>query len=55
LQRGHLLQNIVKKLLIRHFAAECDPLQIRPKQTQNPPRATSWGFDPPPGTKLSPD
>jgi hypothetical protein len=35
------------KLLMRHFAAECDSLQKPQKRTQNPPRATSWGFDPP--------
>ena len=35
----------------------CDTLQLNTihcktpkKKTQNPPRATSWGFDPPPGT-----
>jgi hypothetical protein len=25
------------------------------ERTQNPPRATSWGFDPPPGTKILKD
>jgi hypothetical protein len=33
--------------LIRQNAAACDALQKRKKLTQNPPRATSWGFDPP--------
>jgi hypothetical protein len=35
---------------MRQFAIDCNSLQNRKKQTQNPPRATSWGFDPPPGT-----
>ena len=41
------MQHIHTKILMRHFATKCDALQSRKKQTQNPPRATSWGFDPP--------
>jgi hypothetical protein len=34
-------------------AKMCNTLQYAEKQTQNPPAARSWGFDPPPGTKDS--
>jgi hypothetical protein len=50
LQSGNELYQCADKRLMRHNAHECIPLQNAKKRTQNPPRATSWGFDPPPGT-----
>jgi hypothetical protein len=38
--------------LSRRSALLCDRLLLWKNRSQNPPRATSWGFDPPPGTKI---
>jgi len=41
---------IVNNTVIRIYATSCDTMQKWFRRTQNPPRATSWGFAPPPGT-----
>ena len=41
------LVSIAMKRFMRLCAALCETLQKRHLGTQNPPRATSWGFDPP--------
>jgi hypothetical protein len=46
-----LLQAKQKELVMLRLASPCGAGQNTKKWTQNPPRATSWGFDPPPGTK----
>jgi hypothetical protein len=33
--------------LLHSVATTCNPLHLWKNETQNPPRATSWGFDPP--------
>src|SRR5271154_1263437 len=35
------------KCFMRILAIYCDIMQFAENRTQNPPRATSWGFDPP--------
>jgi hypothetical protein len=40
-------KSMICKGLCGQYAPACTPLQLWKKLTQNPPRATSWGFDPP--------
>jgi hypothetical protein len=47
------LQAKQKELVMLRLASPCDAVQNTEKWTQNPPRATSWGFDPPSRHQLS--
>jgi hypothetical protein len=47
LQMGRPLEVNEINRLMRVFAADCNSVQNGKILTQNPPRATSWGFDPP--------
>ena len=45
--RGYVLVSVAVNRLMRLYAIQCKSLQNAKKLTQNPPRATSWGFAPP--------
>ena len=45
-------QNPINKGFLRNYACLCDTVRKSADGTQNPPRATSWGVDPSPGTKF---
>jgi hypothetical protein len=42
-----MLQHVHTKLLMQQFASDCDLLQNRKKQTQNPPTLAVMGVRPP--------